>query len=95
MFFMFKKEERNIFNGYNHNVLLLESKAMFISPDNKNIYVTLQSLPPLEEFIYNLKDIWESKKLTNKGKYHRLFEDALTEFLGVKYISLFTNGTLV
>ena len=41
-----------------------------------------------------LKDIWESKKLTNNGKYHRLFEDALAEFLGVKYISLFSNGTL-
>jgi dTDP-4-amino-4,6-dideoxygalactose transaminase len=58
------------------------------------ILVTRPYLPPLEEFQEYLKDIWESKWLTNNGKYHQELEKALCEYLGVKYISLFSNGTL-
>lgn len=58
------------------------------------ILVTSPSLPPLEEFQDYLKDIWDSKWLTNNGKYHKNLEKALCEYLGVKYISLFSNGTL-
>lgn len=60
----------------------------------KQIYVTAPSLPPLEEFIPYLESIWESKWLTNNGQFHQQFEQALTEYLGVKYISLFTNGMI-
>jgi dTDP-4-amino-4,6-dideoxygalactose transaminase len=60
---------------------------------NKEIFVTQPYLPPLEEFLPFLTDIWESKSLTNNGKYHKLFEKALAEYLGVKYVSLFANGT--
>lgn len=65
-----------------------------IKEDIKPIYVTSPSLPPLEEFIPLLEDIWRSKWLTNQGNFHQEFERKLAEFLGVKYISLFTNGTL-
>jgi len=58
------------------------------------IYVTLPFLPPLEEFNEYLKQIWESKWLTNNGRFHQELEKALCEYLGVKYISLFSNGTL-
>ncbi|MCZ4694015.1 DegT/DnrJ/EryC1/StrS family aminotransferase [Ancylomarina euxinus] len=58
------------------------------------INVTSPELPPLEEFIPMLEDIWESKWLTNNGKYHGEFEDALAKYLGVPYISIFSNGTL-
>jgi dTDP-4-amino-4,6-dideoxygalactose transaminase len=58
------------------------------------IYVTKPFLPPLEEFQEYLKDIWETKWITNNGKYHQELEKALCEYLGVKYISLFSNGTL-
>lgn len=62
---------------------------------NKNpIYVTRPFLPPLEEFQEYLNDIWTSKQLTNNGKFHQLLEKALCEYLGVKYVSLFSNGTL-
>ena len=61
---------------------------------NKPVYVTQPSMPPLEEFEEYLRQIWESKWLTNEGKFHQEFESALREYLGVKYISLFTNGTL-
>lgn len=61
---------------------------------DKKILVTQPVLPPLEEFIPLLEDIWESKWLTNNGKYHQALEEALADYLGVKYISLFSNGTL-
>lgn len=60
----------------------------------KSILVTQPILPPLDEFVESLEDIWKSKWLTNNGKYHQAFEKALAEYLGVKYVSLFTNGTL-
>ena len=58
------------------------------------IYVTRPYLPPLKEFIPYLEQIWESKRLTNNSRYHRLLEKELAEYLGVKYVSLFNNGTL-
>ncbi len=61
---------------------------------SKPIYVTKPSLPPLEEFVEMLKQIWDSRWLTNNGPYHQMFEKALAEYLGVKYVSLFANGTL-
>lgn len=58
------------------------------------ITVTSPLLPPLEEFIPYLEDIWDRKWLTNNGHYHQELEKALCEYLGVAYISLFSNGTL-
>lgn len=62
---------------------------------NKNkINVTSPLLPDLEEFTLYLKDIWERKWLTNNGYYHQELEKALSIYLKVPFISLFTNGTL-
>jgi dTDP-4-amino-4,6-dideoxygalactose transaminase len=61
---------------------------------NKPIYVTKPYLPPLEEFQVLLEEIWKSRWLTNMGKFHHEFERALAEYLGINYISLFSNGTL-
>lgn len=58
------------------------------------IYVTSPSLPDLKEFIPYLERIWQSRQLTNNGPYHQELEKEMAEFLGVKYISLFANGTL-
>jgi dTDP-4-amino-4,6-dideoxygalactose transaminase len=60
----------------------------------KQIFVTQPSLPSLEEFIPFLQIIWESKILTNNGPFHQELEQKLCEYLGVKYVSLFTSGTL-
>jgi dTDP-4-amino-4,6-dideoxygalactose transaminase len=68
----------------------LQNKNM----SNKPILVTQPSLPNLNEFTDSLEKIWESKWLTNNGQFHRDFEQKLTEHLGVKNISLFSNGTL-
>ena len=60
----------------------------------KNIYVTQPTLPPLEEFIPYLEQIWENKILTNGGTFHQQLEQALCDYLGVKHLALFTNGTI-
>ena len=58
------------------------------------IYVTQPSLPPLEELIPFLEQIWENKVLTNCGPFHQRLEAALCEYLGVSHISLFSNATI-
>jgi dTDP-4-amino-4,6-dideoxygalactose transaminase len=58
------------------------------------IYVTQPYLPPLEEFIPYLQQIWDKKILTNGGPFHQQLEQALCEYLGVKHLALFTNGTI-
>jgi dTDP-4-amino-4,6-dideoxygalactose transaminase len=57
-------------------------------------FVTRPFLPPLAELLPYLQDIWDTRVLTNGGKFHQLLEDELCKYLGVKYISLFANGTL-
>ena len=58
------------------------------------ITVTSPLLPDLDEFNEMLKQIWESKWITNNGKFHKQLESELAEYLGVPFVSLFTNGTL-
>ena len=61
---------------------------------NTKIFVTQPSLSPLKELIPYLEEIWESKILTNGGKFHQQFEAELCSHLGVEHISLFNNGTI-
>lgn len=61
---------------------------------NDRITVTSPLLPDLDEFHSMLKEIWDSKWITNNGQFHKQLEAALCEYLKVPYISLFTNGTL-
>lgn len=61
---------------------------------HQTITVTQPHLPPLEEFIPYLEQIWNSKVLTNGGPFHRQLETALAEFLGVPHVCLFTNATV-
>lgn len=62
--------------------------------DNKLITVTSPLLPNLDDFNEMLKQIWESKWITNNGSFHKQLEKELAAYLKVPYISLFTNGTL-
>lgn len=65
-----------------------------VMTEKSPIYVTQPFLPPLEEFIPYLEQIWESKWLTNNGPFHQKLEQDLCEYLGVEHISLFANGTI-
>ena len=62
--------------------------------DNKQITVTSPLLPNLDDFNGMLKQIWESKWITNNGQFHKQLEKELAAYLKVPYLSLFTNGTL-
>jgi len=60
----------------------------------KKLFVTQPFLPPLEEFMPYLEQIWENKWLTNGGPFHQELEKQLANYLGVEHLALFTNGTL-
>jgi dTDP-4-amino-4,6-dideoxygalactose transaminase len=62
--------------------------------NDRPIYVTRPSLPPLAELVPMLEEIWESRILSNHGPFHQQFEAALAEFLDVDRLSLTSNGML-
>lgn len=62
--------------------------------DKDLITVTSPLLPDLDEFYGLLKQIWNSKYITNNGSFHKQLEKELADYLKVPYVSLFTNGTL-
>jgi dTDP-4-amino-4,6-dideoxygalactose transaminase len=57
-------------------------------------FVTQPFLPPLEEFLPYLEQIWTNGQLTNGGAFHQQLEAELCDYLGVEHIALFANGTL-
>lgn len=61
---------------------------------NEKIFVTRSSMPPYEEYIDEIKDIWDTRWLTNMGAKHEKLAEKLSEVLECPYVSLFTNGHL-
>jgi dTDP-4-amino-4,6-dideoxygalactose transaminase len=61
---------------------------------DKIINVTQSSMPPIEEFKEMISDIWESKWLTNNGKFHEDLKLRLNDYLKVSHSELFSNGHL-
>jgi len=58
------------------------------------IYITKSYLPPLDEYVRYLQQIWETNQLTNNGALVRELEEKLKVFLGVKHIFFVSNGTI-
>lgn len=56
------------------------------------VLVTRSSMPSLEEYIDEIKELWDSHWLTNMGEKHKKLQDMLKEYLNVERIDLFTNG---
>lgn len=61
---------------------------------NDKILVTQSSMPNFEEYVEEIKDIWDSHWLTNMGVKHQRLEVELKSYLDVENISLMTNGHL-
>lgn len=59
---------------------------------NNKILVTRSSMPSIEEYVEEIKSIWDSRWLTNMGEKHKELESKLKEYLDVTDISLFSNG---
>lgn len=77
-----------------NGIKIMKDKIIDSADITKQILVTQPLLPPVEEFIESVKEIWKNKWLTNNGEFHQRFEKELCDYLSVKQISLFTNGTL-
>lgn len=56
------------------------------------ILVTRSSMPELDEYVEEIKGLWESHWLTNMGAKHKELESQLIDYMKVKNISLFSNG---
>ncbi|MGZ5486711.1 MAG: DegT/DnrJ/EryC1/StrS family aminotransferase [Nitrososphaeraceae archaeon] len=60
----------------------------------KVILVTRASMPSLDEYIEEIKDLWSTHLLTNMGIKHKQLEVELIQYLNAQNITLFTNGHL-
>ena len=58
------------------------------------INVTRSSMPPMEEYIEEIKDLWDTHRLTNMGVKHRTLQKMLEEYLDCPHVTLFVNGHL-
>lgn len=59
---------------------------------NQKIPVTRSSMPPFEEYVEEIRGMWDSRWLSNRGACHRAFEEQLKTYLGVPNVALFANG---
>lgn len=58
----------------------------------EKILVTRSSMPSFDEYIEEIRDIWDSHWLTNMGTHYKELKEKLKEYLKVEDIALFTNG---
>lgn len=59
---------------------------------SEKIQVTRASMPPMEDYINEIKSIWDNHWLTNMGEKHALFQEQLKGYLGVDNVELMVNG---
>ena len=60
----------------------------------KQILVTRSSMPTFEEYCDEIKDLWNTRWLTNMGAKHKQLQTELEKYLGVPHVTLYTNGHL-
>lgn len=60
----------------------------------EKIMVTRSSMPPIEEYVEEIRGIWESRWMTNMGAKHKAFQKELETYLDVAHVELVTNGHL-
>lgn len=56
------------------------------------ILVTRSSLPPLDEYVNEIRDIWDSHWLTNMGAKHERLRREMQDYLGTEHLHLLVNG---
>lgn len=59
---------------------------------SEKIFVTQSTMPPFEEYVEEIRDLWNTHLLTNMGPKHEQFRKELINYLGVEKLDLFTNG---
>lgn len=58
----------------------------------ERINVVRSSMPPFDEYVEEIRDIWDSRWLTHTGPKHQKLADELAKLFGVTEVSLFSNG---
>ena len=58
------------------------------------INVTRSSMPGFEEYCEEIKELWDSRWLTNMGKKHKQLQAELEKYLETPHVALYTNGHL-
>ncbi len=58
----------------------------------KSILVTKTVMPPINEYMDEIRDLWESRWITNMGVKHRKLKEELKKYLNVENVELFSNG---
>ena len=56
-----------------------------------NIFVTRSSMPDFQEYMEEIKDIWDSRWLTNMGDKHEQLQAELERFFGIPHVTLYTR----
>ena len=59
-----------------------------------SVNVTRSSMPDFEEYCNEIKDLWDSRWLTNNGAKHTQFQKNLEDYLGCGHVTLYVNGHL-
>ena len=59
---------------------------------DSKILVTRSSMPSMEEYIEEIRSIWDSHWLTNMGEKHKALQAELQKYMGVPAVELLTNG---
>ncbi len=59
---------------------------------SKGINVTRSSMPSFEEYCEEIKELWDSRWLTNMGVKHQQLQAELERYMNVPHVTLFTNG---
>ena len=67
---------------------------MIPTPFPEPIFITRPILPAVNLMTCKIQQIWESKKLTNRGEQHHLLQKRLEQHLNVPALALFNNGTI-
>ena len=77
-------------------LLLLTNQPQFfvLVIQRKSLTVARTHLPPLEEYVGYLREIWEEGQVTNNGPLARQLEHRLGQYLTVPYLQFVSNGTV-
>ncbi|MDO4564013.1 MAG: DegT/DnrJ/EryC1/StrS family aminotransferase [Clostridia bacterium] len=62
--------------------------------NREKIQVTRSSMPSFEEYCAEIKELWDSRWLTNMGAKHRQLQEELEKYWGVPHVTLYANGHL-
>lgn len=60
----------------------------------EKILVTRSSMPTYEEYINEIKELWDTHWLTNMGVKHKQLQKELEDYLSISHVTLYTNGHL-